>query len=109
MLETIPDNYIAASFVGLWCFIWIVSTYAVAAKRLHDLNYSGLWVLAAIAVLTLVSLAFRGQDQIATLLFGAGFIWLGMAKGNKGANRFGGEPPSSGELPTIGDRELVPQ
>jgi uncharacterized membrane protein YhaH (DUF805 family) len=106
---TIPDNKIATTIGGLWYIVWLVSMLAVMTKRLHDLDHSGLWLLAFFVVLVAVTVALRGQGQIESVLTGAGIIWLGAMKGKKGANRFGGEPLSSGELPTIGDRELVPQ
>jgi uncharacterized membrane protein YhaH (DUF805 family) len=101
-----PDNSAINAVVGVWCILWFVSIQAVAARRLHDLGYSGLWLLAYFAVYVAAYAALDRDFGMLTLLV---IICLGVVPGNKGANRFGGEPPSSGGLPTIGDRELVPQ
>ena len=41
----IPDKEVAATIGGLWCMVWFVSILAVATKRLHDLELSGLTLL----------------------------------------------------------------
>ena len=86
----------AATIGGLWVLLWFVSICAVATKRLHDLDHSGLALLAFFAVMVAVSLAMRPQDRAYEgLLPGIGFIYLGSARGVKGANRFGPEPYTS--------------
>jgi uncharacterized membrane protein YhaH (DUF805 family) len=104
---TIPDNKVAVTIGGLWYMVWLVSMLAVLTKRLHDLDYSGLWLLAFFVVVPVaVTLALPGQRDLVGTLGGIGIICLGIVPGNKGANRFGA-PPSSGALPTIGDGELL--
>jgi uncharacterized membrane protein YhaH (DUF805 family) len=81
--------------IGLWSLLWLVSTFAGMTKRLHDLDYSGLLLIAAFAVLVGISMAMRPQDrQYEGLIPGIGLIWLGSMRGVKGANRFGPDPSS---------------
>jgi uncharacterized membrane protein YhaH (DUF805 family) len=55
----------------------VVPTISVAARRLHDMNHSGWWLL----------LSFLGVGTLILL------IWF-MFSGTKDVNRFGNPPPS---------------
>ena len=59
------------------CVLFWVMYLAVATKRLHDLDRSGLWIL----------LVFVPIVNVLQL------IYLGVMDGTKGKNRFGLEPP----------------
>ena len=50
----IPNE--AAAIIGLWILLWFVSILALATKRLHDLDYSGLLLLAFFALLVAMTL-----------------------------------------------------
>lgn len=58
-----------------------VSSYMISARRLHDLNHSGWWVLAVIAA-----------SVIFLPLVLAFYVWLGFFRGTNGQNRFGPDP-----------------
>ena len=85
-----PDNTAAATLAGLWCILWFISILAVATKRLHDLNQSGLVLMALVIVL--VALPFAVPGQVASAIPGIGIILLGSIGGTKGTNRFGFDP-----------------
>lgn len=90
---TAPDNMIVAGIGGLWCILWLVSIMAVATKRLHDLNQSGLLLVAFFVVLAVLPLMVRSQSsQIEGLIGGIGLIALGALPGVKGKNRFDTRP-----------------
>jgi len=68
----------AANVVSSIFFLaMLVPTISVAARRLHDMNQSGWWLL----------LSFLGVGTLILL------IWF-MFSGTKGVNRFGNPPPS---------------
>jgi len=93
LYATLPDNTAAAAVLGLWIILWSVSILAVATKRLHDLDHSGLALLAFFAVLIALSFVVRQQDrQYESLILGIGIIFLGSIRGTKGTNRFGRDP-----------------
>lgn len=95
-------------------------TYAVIARRLHDINASGWWVLISVA--TLLALPFMGgfMRQMQVMQLGqapdwaaltpylvAGGIWLLAAiglliclvrRGTQGSNRFGPDPLQPADL-----------
>jgi uncharacterized membrane protein YhaH (DUF805 family) len=86
---------------GVALFIMLLWTnLAITVKRLHDFNRSGLhviWVYAATAVALAAGSALHGQGGAVAalagiLLVGAGVIqlWLLLAPGTRGPNRFGG-------------------
>jgi uncharacterized membrane protein YhaH (DUF805 family) len=86
-------NDTAATFAGLWAMLWFVSMFAVATKRLHDLDHSILALPLFFAVLLALAFFTRGQArQFEGVLPGIGIIWLGSKRGVKGANRFGADP-----------------
>ena len=86
---TVPDNMIVAGIGGLWCILWVVSIMAVATKRLHDLNQSGLLLIAFFVVLAVLPLMMRSQgSQVEGVISGIGLIALGALPGIKGKNRF---------------------
>jgi uncharacterized membrane protein YhaH (DUF805 family) len=95
IIETIsPDNSILELIGAFWGILWFVSSQAIAAKRLHDLGYSGLWLLAYFAIFFAGSLVLRrSHPEIDVgLLSLMGVIWLGAMPSQKGFNRFGPEP-----------------
>jgi uncharacterized membrane protein YhaH (DUF805 family) len=93
METTVPDNMIVAGIGGLWCILWLVSIMAVATKRLHDLNQSGLLLLAFFVVLAVLPLMIRSQSsQVEGVIGGIGLIALGALPGVKGKNRFDPDP-----------------
>jgi uncharacterized membrane protein YhaH (DUF805 family) len=100
-----PDTT-AATLSGVWCLFWLASICAVATKRLHDLDHSGLALLAFFAAMVAISFAMRPQDRAyESLLPGIGLLYLGCTRGAKGANRFGPQPytadPSSKQDPKL--------
>jgi len=100
LMTTIPAAFIAGgianeavAIIGLWMLLWFVSMLALATKRLHDLDYSGLLLLAFFVVLVAMTLFMPVQDrQFESVLPGIGLLWLGIKRGVKGANRFGPDP-----------------
>jgi uncharacterized membrane protein YhaH (DUF805 family) len=91
---TIPnDRGIVSGIVGVWCVAWFVSILAVATKRLHDLDRSGLLLLAFLITLAVLPLALRSQgSQVEGAIGSIGLIALGALPGMKGKNRFGPDP-----------------
>jgi uncharacterized membrane protein YhaH (DUF805 family) len=76
-----------AAVVFGWLYIW--TSFAIAAKRLLDLDMSGWWVLVWFAIGLLFGLM---PLWLAVLVFCTAIFWLGSARGTKGTNRFGPEP-----------------
>src|SRR5262249_40715763 len=87
-----------ASDFGFYC--GSSALFAVATKRLHDLDIAGWWLLGFTIVYALL-IGYRDQmvDQIATVALAVAMIWLGSAKGTKGSNRFGPDPISMSDAP----------
>jgi uncharacterized membrane protein YhaH (DUF805 family) len=86
--------FIAGSVVGLAAF-WI--GIAVSVQRLHDLNFSGLWILLAVAAGVVQAAAgeLTGSGGLALVGFVVGLaftLWLLFARGTDGPNRFGPPP-----------------
>ncbi|GEM_PF-2477738 len=109
VLTMIPVAFIqgarndAAAMIGLWMLLWFVSMLAVATKRLHDLDYSGLLLLAFFGLLIAMTIFMPVQDrQFESVLPGIGLLWLGIKRGVKGKNRFGDDP--SPILPIVRSR-----
>jgi len=69
--------------IGLFTLATIIPGLALAARRLHDLNYSGWWV----AALYIGS----GIPYIGGVVAIIAIIIMGL-KGTNGANRFGSDP-----------------
>jgi uncharacterized membrane protein YhaH (DUF805 family) len=85
----LPNNPI----VAILSFLGFVAILAAATKRLHDLNHSGLWLLPFYAMQLAAFLASPGGLGLVFCTLGLiGLIWLGTARGEKGANRFGADP-----------------
>jgi uncharacterized membrane protein YhaH (DUF805 family) len=76
--------FIIAIAVLLWPFI------SIFVKRLHDLNVSGWWLLAAAAMPFVSAMA---NINFSTLLLIAVTV-LGAVRGRQGSNRFGDDPPA---------------
>jgi uncharacterized membrane protein YhaH (DUF805 family) len=79
--------------IGLWAIVWYVALFAVAAKRLHDVDMSGWWSLGAMIIFGMLSTSRQDAltSVVSVALFSA-IIWLGCARGTAGENRFGPEP-----------------
>src|SRR5690349_5609227 len=81
---------------------WIVGL-SLTVRRLHDLGLSGWWILAiwfVPAALEAGAVQWLNNPQlgstlssVAALLIG---VWLCLAPGTRGANRFGPDPRSAG-------------
>ena len=87
--------------VGLIVLTTMISSYAVAAKRLHDRDKSAWWIVAYYVVPGIISAAVgpsgsQGTVLIASLIsfliYLAVFIDLGCLRGTIGDNRFGPDP-----------------
>jgi uncharacterized membrane protein YhaH (DUF805 family) len=61
---------------GIWSLVVLLPTLAVGARRLHDIDRSGWWLL--IGLIPLIGFIV--------------LIWFFVTKGNEGANRFGNDP-----------------
>ncbi len=99
----VADASIAWLLVALIVAATMLSTYAAGAKRCHDRDKSGWWVLVYYVLPSIISTAggqtgsvgaavITGLISFAIVL--AGFIDLGCFKGTTGANRFGPDPLS---------------
>lgn len=69
---------ILARAMLLWPFL------AISAKRMHDMNFSGWWVLG-LAIFAVTRTDFGG------LIFSLGMV-IGLLPGTRGVNRFGADP-----------------
>lgn len=86
------------AFIVLSLFIFlIISSFSLAARRLHDINYSAWWVVAISAWQLLMHIASNSAPFVALLGLIPAFILL-FAPGTKGKNRFGPEPISKKQL-----------
>jgi uncharacterized membrane protein YhaH (DUF805 family) len=83
---------------------WVISALNLA-KRLHDLNRSGWWMLAPLAISVLIaglgaarfgpgSDGSAATEALALLASLGALLAIGLLKGNPGPNRFG-EPPKA--------------
>ncbi|HUS98382.1 MAG TPA: DUF805 domain-containing protein [Hyphomicrobiaceae bacterium] len=110
-------------------FIWI--SFTATVKRLHDIGRSGLWMLAAVAALVawaavIASVlvygyglsALQPQGHLYWVALGVmmmpvlvATLWLHIAKGHAGINRYGPPPGSlgmSGPNPASAASEELP-
>jgi uncharacterized membrane protein YhaH (DUF805 family) len=93
-----PENVYWGVFAGLWILVWTVTLFAVATKRLHDLDISGWWLLGFMFLPTLLEMwavqviHMHLWREIGGIALSVGIIWLGSAKGTEGSNRFGPDP-----------------
>lgn len=71
-----------AVLVGVWILILLLPVLSATARRFHDYELSGWWML--LALVPGVGLAF--------------VLWVAALRGTDGANRFGPEPGRSAEL-----------
>lgn len=87
-------------FIGMiWSLALILPNLAVTARRLHDTDRSGWWMLAPYGVGFLSgAMAFTGSGALVTIvgilafvMFVVLIIWLA-TKGSDGDNRFGSDP-----------------
>jgi uncharacterized membrane protein YhaH (DUF805 family) len=70
--------------IGLWFVLWYVVVFAVATKRLHDLNISGWWLLGFPFIYALsFGLHQWVLASIGSVALFVGLIWLGCVKGKK--------------------------
>lgn len=81
---------------------------AIAVKRLHDLDCSGwhvVWITgAALGVTPMTRELPELPGMLVAFLSLAGVLWLVLARGTPGPNRFGPEPGAvpRGSVPTVG-------
>src|SRR5262249_45808068 len=88
--------------IVLFVLVGIVGL-SLTVRRLHDLNLTGWWVLASSIVPSAVEYAAvqwlnnpqlgSTLSSIIALVIG---LWLWLAPGTRGANRFGPDPRSAG-------------
>jgi uncharacterized membrane protein YhaH (DUF805 family) len=81
---------------------WIVGL-SLTVRRLHDLNLSGWWILAiwiVPAALEAGAVQALNNPQLGSLLSSVASLliglWLCLAPGTRGANRFGPDPRGAG-------------
>lgn len=86
------------AYAALFVLAWIVGL-SLTVRRLHDLNLTGWWILAIWIVPTAVEYGVvrsLQNPQLASTLSGAVALliglWLWLAPGTRGANRFGPDP-----------------
>jgi uncharacterized membrane protein YhaH (DUF805 family) len=86
-----PDEFGLSQWLPIWLAVFIVlwPFSAIYAKRLHDLNASGWWLLTmpAMAIMETAT-QFEGWDFLAL----AAVMALGAFPGTRGSNRFGDDP-----------------
>ena len=70
-----------------------VAYIMLCIRRLHDLNMSGLWLIAVIVFVIVVAGAHPSAPFILPLLFN---LVLSLLRGTMGPNRFGADPLSRG-------------
>lgn len=112
-------------FQGFGSLALAVPAAAVAARRLHDLDRTGLWLIPAFALWLyniLISLVFGqpdfrhlgqiGATAMGWLLFAAFLYSIGLLivmtfRGTTGPNRFGADPLASAEVQPISPAPAV--
>ena len=81
--------------LALWMPVVVAATIAlwpicaIYAKRLHDLNISGWWLLALPAITMIENVARLDEWNVLAL---AAVAVFGLLPGNPGSNRFGDDP-----------------
>jgi uncharacterized membrane protein YhaH (DUF805 family) len=88
-LEVFWLLFAVIAIVGLWSWI------CIGARRLHDLNQSGWWMLVAIALP--IAIYFVAPAPVAKLSSLAFTTLLGVIPGTVGANTFGADPNARAE------------
>ena len=84
----------AAFFFLITQFILLIGSLLIAVRRLHDLNFSGYWVIV-IGIMNVAGVLAPGI-QITTGLIQLGVtISLMSIKGSKGENKYGADPLKS--------------
>src|SRR5437016_4248273 len=56
-----PESVYWNAVGGLWVLLWTVASFAVAAKRLHDLDVSGWWILGFMIMVFLFNAGFAAS------------------------------------------------
>ena len=89
----------------VYMFVTLYPTVAIAAKRLHDFNWSAWWTFPAVLPYVILTpqqaLLFadpsnteaNAQGLLITLIILAPLTLIALIPGNRGANRFGMPPP----------------
>ena len=75
--------------LSLWAILFII----LSIKRLHDMNYSGMWFLVPLGFIVLVTFS-AGVLGGFVVFPSAGFavLLMSLKKGTVGSNRFGEDP-----------------
>ncbi len=109
--EAILDKNAPLVFSNLWNLLFLVPTFAVTCRRLHDLDYSGWWQLFVFAmpVIFIIALISFFGVAISSNIIAAGlwilivmmaivmlyvvfYVVLSCKRGTVGENRFGKDP-----------------
>ena len=84
--------------------LWIWVLVAIGVKRLHDLNWSGLWVVIPMAIGFLVPEVLGLGTSLSMRIFAGGagiaacvLLALGFPQGSVGPNRYGADPLAAGQ------------
>ena len=85
--EPAVPGIILWGILGLYFLAIIIPTYALFARRLHDINLTA-WLILAFIVASLI--------PIVSLLASIGQIVVGCIPGTKGANKYGDDPKNPG-------------
>ena len=99
----VTETTLAFVLLGTLLLLYLLIVLTVAIKRLHDLDLSGWWACGFSTALYLTAAISHFTEQPmfiglgASLLFFAGAIWLGSARGTPGQNRFGPDPLSEAD------------
>ena len=119
-VEHIESKVVIAPFLIIMGIMFFVISIVIAVsqitslvKRLHDLNFSGYWVLLIFFLEIVLSLILELSEIsgiqlpllveiivsiMAVILFLVGFIGLFFIKGTKGDNKYGPDPLQEGNL-----------
>lgn len=85
--------FVIGGLIGI-AAIWV--GIALGVQRLHDLDFSGWWILVAVALGVLQAWGQESESAALTVvggLLGLAFtLWLLLARGTDGANRYGPPP-----------------
>lgn len=84
----------AVFFFLITQFILLIGSFLIAARRLHDLNFSGYWSIL-IGIVHVSGLIIPDLQNIAQVIQLGITIFLMSIKGSKGENKYGKDPLKS--------------